>query len=98
MTGQAENTPDRQSESSPTLDESYLEMKAITLANDALLMQLLWILLAKGVLDTSEIVAAIDASVAANRRTASPEGQGAALYLEQIRAMFQASAADAMAH
>ena len=98
MTNRAEKAPSRESESSPTLDESYLEMKAITLANDALLMQLVWILLAKGVLAKSEVVAAIDASVAANRRAASPEGQGAALYLEQIKAMFQASGADGMAH
>ena len=68
-------------------------MKSIALANDALLIQVVWILLAKGTLAKSEVIAAIDAAVAANRRTVAPEGCGAVLYLEQIRAMFQATEA-----
>jgi len=58
------------------LAKNLLEVKSVTLANDALLAQLLWILVTKGMLAKSELIAAIDASATANRRAATPEGQG----------------------
>jgi len=97
MTRRTREAPVGVDESLTALAEHLLETKSIALANDALLMQLIWILLAKGLLTKPEVIAAIDLSAATNRRAATPDGHGAAIYLEQIRARLQANDAGGLA-
>jgi hypothetical protein len=76
-------------DSSRALAESMLAIDAVTQSTNALLQQLLWLLLAKGFFEKSELVAAIDTCIVASRRASAPGSQAAALHLSHIRATIE---------
>jgi hypothetical protein len=66
-----------------------LAIDGVTQSNNALLQQLLWLLLAKGVFEKSELVAAIDICIVASKREAAPGSQAAAIHLSHVRATIE---------
>jgi hypothetical protein len=58
-------------DSSRALAERMLAIDAVTQSTNALLQQLLWLLLAKGFFAKSELVAAIDTCIVASRRASA---------------------------
>jgi membrane protein required for beta-lactamase induction len=70
----------------PALVERLLAVDAVTQSTSALLHQLLWVLIAKGLIEKGELLAAIDTCIMASRRGDDVAGEAAANHLSHIRA------------
>jgi hypothetical protein len=75
---------------SRALAERMLSIDAVVQSTNALLQQLLWLLLAKGVFAKSELVAAIEVCIASSRRESAFGREAAAAHLAEIKATIEA--------
>ena len=71
---------------SRVLAETLVRTEAMAQSAEMLLQQLLWLLLAKGLLEKSEIVAAIDTCILTTKRSSTAASDVAASYFLQIKA------------
>jgi hypothetical protein len=66
--------------------EKLLAVDGVIQSTNALLQQLLWLLLSKGVLERAELIAAIDVCLIEGRNRGSPADRAAEEHLSRVRA------------